>query len=109
MNKIDSVKVFLKEKSYKVIIGRNLLKREKNKIFSSINKAKKIFIITDFVIKKLHLKSFLNFIPKKFIIETIVIKTGEKTKQLKTVEQILNFLLKKKFQEQMLFLHLEEV
>ena len=42
MNKIDSVKVFLKEKSYKVIIGRNLLKREKNKIFSSINKAKKI-------------------------------------------------------------------
>ena len=109
MNKIDSVKVFLKEKSYKVIIGRNLLKREKNKIFSSINKAKKIFIITDFVIKKLHLKSFLKFIPKKFIIETIVIKTGEKTKQLKTVEQILNFLLKKKFQEQMLFLHLEEV
>ena len=96
MNKIDSVKVFLKEKSYKAIIGRNLLKREKNKIFSSINKAKKIFIITDFVIKKLHLKSFLKFIPKKFIIETIVIKTGEKTKQLKTVEQILNFLLKKK-------------
>ena len=64
MNKIDSVKVFLKEKSYKVIIGRNFLKREKNKIFSSINKAKKIFIITDFVIKKLHLKSFLKFIPK---------------------------------------------
>ena len=96
MNKIDLVKVSLKEKSYNVIIGKNLLKRQKKKIFSNITGAKRIFIITDIVIKKLHLKNFLKSIPNNFITETIIIKPGEKTKQLKTVEQILNFLLKKK-------------
>ena len=90
------VKVSLKEKSYNVIIGKNLLKRQKKKIFSNITGAKRIFIITDIVIKKLHLKNFLKSIPNNFITETIIIKPGEKTKQLKTVEQILNFLLKKK-------------
>ena len=76
MNKIDLVKVSLKEKSYNVIIGKNLLKRQKKKIFSNITGAKRIFIITDIVIKKLHLKNFLKSIPNNFITETIIIKPG---------------------------------
>ena len=95
MNKIDLVKVSLKEKSYNVIIGKNLLKRKRKEIFSTIYGAKRIFIITDNIIKKLHLKNFLKFIPNNFIVETIIIKPGEKSKQLKTVAQIINFLLKK--------------
>ncbi len=96
MNKIDLVKVSLKEKDYNVIIGKNLLKHQKKKIFSNINGTKRIFIITDTVIKKLHLKKFLKSIPNNFITETIIIKHGEKTKQLGTVQQIINSLLKKK-------------
>ena len=37
----------------------------------------------------------MKFIPNNFIVEIIIIKPGEKSKQLKTVAQILNFLLKK--------------
>ena len=95
MNKIDLVKVSLKEKSYNVIIGKNLLKRKRKEIFSTIYGAKRIFIITDNIIKKLHLKNFLKSIPNNFIVEIIIIKPGEKSKQLKTVTQILDFLLKK--------------
>ena len=96
MKKIDSVKLALKEKSYNVLIGKNLVKNNIKQILSILKGAKKIFIITDSFIKKNHLKKFIRLIPKSFIIETIILTPGETSKQLKCIENILNFLLKKR-------------
>ena len=51
-----SIKVPLKNSPYEIIVGKNVIEKNKKKIFSAIKDAQKIFIITDTVIRKLHLK-----------------------------------------------------
>ena len=65
MKKNYSIKVSLKNNPYEVLVGKNVLRKYKNKIFSTIKDAKKIFIITDTVIKRLHLRKVKQIIPKK--------------------------------------------
>ncbi len=96
MRKFYKINVPLKNNSYQVIIGSNILNGSKKIIFSNIKDAKKIFIITDSIIKRLHLKKILKIIPKKIIVKTIVLNSGEKAKELETIKKILNFLLKNK-------------
>ncbi len=96
MKNYSSIKVLLKENSYEVIVGKNIIKTKKNNIFSKIKDAKKIFIISDNQIGKLHLKNLKKIIPKRFVIETILITPGEKTKDIKYVIKIINIILKKK-------------
>ena len=96
MKKNYSIKVSLRNNPYEVIIGKNILRKSKNKIFSTIKDAKKIFIITDTRIKKLHLKKIQQIIPKKFFVKTLTISPGEKMKDIKTINKIVTVLLKNK-------------
>ena len=96
MKKNYSIKVSLKNNPYEVLVGKNVLRKYKNKIFSTIKDAKKIFIITDTRIKKLHLKKIQQIIPKKFFVKTLTISPGEKMKDIKTINKISTFLLKNK-------------
>ena len=66
------------------------------KFWQLIKDAKKIFIITDTTIKKLHLKKIQQIIPKKFFVKTLTISPGEKMKDIKTINKISDFLLKNK-------------
>ena len=96
LKKNYSIKIPLKENSYEVIIGTNIINKYKNKIFSTIKNAKKIFIVTDTKIKKLHLKKIIQIISRKYTIKTLVIKPGEKMKDIKTINKIVTVLLKNK-------------
>ena len=96
LKKNYSIKIPLKENSYEVIIGTNIINKYKNKIFSTIKNAKKIFIVTDTKIKKLHLKKIIQIISGKYTIKTLVIKPGEKMKDIKTINKIVTVLLKNK-------------
>ena len=96
MKKNYSIKIPLKENSYEVIVGTNIINKYKNKIFSTIKNAKKIFIVTDTKIKKLHLKKLIQIISRKYTVKTLVIKPGEKMKDIKTINKILTILLKNK-------------
>ena len=94
--KKDSVKITLKDNSYEVLIGKDVLKKSNKKIFSTIKDAKKIFIISDTNIKKFHLNKILKNIPKNFVVKVLIIAPGEKEKNIKTINKALNFLLKNK-------------
>ena len=96
LKKNYSIKIPLKENSYEVIVGTNIINKYKNKIFSTIKNAKKIFIVTDTKIKKLHLKKIIQIISKKYTVKTLVIKPGEKMKNIKTINKIVTVLLKNK-------------
>ena len=96
MKKNYSIKVSLKTNPYEVIVGKNILIKSKNKIFKNIKNAKKIFVITDTTLKKLHLKKLNQIIPKNYIIKNLTISPGEKMKDISTINKILNFLLKNK-------------
>ena len=96
LKKNYSIKIPLKENSYEVIVGTNIINKYKNKIFSTIRNAKKIFIVTDTKIKKLHLKKIIQIISGKYTIKTLVIKPGEKMKDIKTINKIVTVLLKNK-------------
>jgi len=96
LKKNYSIKIPLKENSYEVIVGTNIINKYKNKIFSTIKNAKKIFIVTDTKIKKLHLKKIIQIISRKYTIKTLVIKPGEKMKDIKTINKIVTVLLKNK-------------
>ena len=96
LKKNYSIKIPLKENSYEVIVGTNIINKYKNKIFSTIKNAKKIFIVTDTKIKKLHLKKIIQIISKKYTVKTLVIKPGEKMKDIKTINKIVTVLLKNK-------------
>ena len=82
MKKNYSIKVSLRNNPYEVIIGKNILRKSKNKIFSTIKDAKKIFIITDTVIKRLHLRKVIKDLLKIrkpiYSKANFIVKTNEK-------------------------------
>ena len=96
MKKNYSIKIPLKNNPYEVLIGENALNKYRNKIFSTIKNAKKIFVITDTKIKKLHLKKIIQIIPKKYFFKIIALDPGEKMKDVKTINKMLTVLLKNK-------------
>ncbi len=96
MKKNYSIKIPLKNNPYEVLVGRNILNKCKNKIFYTIKSAKKIFIVTDNTIKRLHLKKIIQIIPKKIFVKTLTISPGEKMKNINTINKISIFLLKHK-------------
>ena len=96
MKKNYLIQVPLKNNPYEVIVGKNIIKSSRRKIFSKIKKANKIFIITDTLIKKLHIKKLTKIIPKRISVKIVTINQGEKMKDMRVVEKILNILLKNK-------------
>ena len=73
--------------SYPIVIERGILNNVENHLDN-----RRYFIITNDKVAKLY-RGFLNKFDKK---RTIIVKDGEKHKNLKTVEYILNKLLKDK-------------
>jgi len=83
--------VNLKENSYTIFIGSNILSNKE--LYLSI-KEKKIALITNKKIKNLHFKNFKNNILKR---DNIILPDGEKYKNQESIEKIHNYLLKNNF------------
>ncbi|WMY97427.1 MAG: 3-dehydroquinate synthase [Arsenophonus sp.] len=91
------VNVNLLNRTYPIIIGKDLLNSEK--IFSIISQLESVMIITNSVIGSIYLDSVYSSIFKVGIrrIDNIVISDGEKYKNLNTFSEIISILLKKKY------------
>tara|TARA_B100000035_G_scaffold51991_1_gene40573 strand:+ start:311 stop:1378 length:1068 start_codon:yes stop_codon:yes gene_type:complete len=83
--------VKLKERSYPIYIGKNILSNKK--VFEKI-KEKKFALVTNNKIKSLHLSKIKFSLLKK---NRILLSDGEKYKNQDSVTKIYNFLLKNKF------------
>ncbi|WP_340147677.1 3-dehydroquinate synthase [Buchnera aphidicola] len=93
---MKKIYVHVKNKKYPILIGFNIFKNKK--IFSFFNKKKKILLITNNVIKDLWLKHILNFFYSFDLkINIFVLKDGEKNKIIETSNDIITYLLKKKY------------
>lgn len=90
MNKIIEIKV---SKSYKVHLGHKNYKD----ILDYVNKEKKVFIITDENLEKLHLKELTTILSEHNIkYFNFVLKPGEDSKSLENVERIMNAMAEQK-------------
>ena len=90
MNKIIEIKV---SKSYKVHLGHKNYKD----ILDYVNKEKKVFIITDENLEKLHLKELTTILAEHNIkYFNFVLKPGEDSKSLENVERIMNAMAEQK-------------
>ena len=87
---VIDVKISEKEKSYKIFISNNNLDNLQSEILDNLESSEYIVVISQKVYKLY--SSVLNF-PKDKI---LVIKDGEKEKNIKTLEKILDFALKHK-------------
>ena len=83
--------VNLKENSYPIFIGKNIVSNKK--LYLAI-KEKKIALITNKKIKALHFNSLKKNILKK---ENIILPDGEKYKNQKSITKIHDYLLKNNF------------
>ena len=90
MNKIIEIKV---SKNYKVHLGYENYKE----ILNYVDDKKKIFIITDENLKKLHLKELTTILDDERInYFNFILKSGEDSKSLKSVERIMNSMAEQK-------------
>ena len=90
MNKIIDIEV---SKSYKVYLGHENYKD----IVQYVNGGKKVFIITDENLEKLHLKELTTILDKEDInYFKFVLKPGEDSKSLEVVEKIMNAMAAQK-------------
>ena len=85
-----------KTKNYPIIIGENILDKIGNQINTKIPKCKKIALIVDNKVPKKILIRIKNSI-KNFNYFFIKLNSSEKIKNLKTVNMLINILLKKNF------------
>lgn len=89
---IKSIKVNLKKNSYPIILDNAY--NSSLPFFTKFVPEKKVFVISDDTVAKLYLKSFENFMKEnKFNLFSFVFSSGEKYKNLKTLEEIYNFAL----------------
>ncbi len=83
----------LKNQSYKIIIGNNII-RNAGTLIKRVIKKPKVFIVTNKLLKKHHLSKLLSSLKKsKIEYETILINDGEKEKNISTVKKISDELL----------------
>jgi len=90
------------ENSYPIFIGQNILEKINNLI--DLKKYSKISIITDKNISKYWLKKLENVIPIPYI--SIIIKPGEKEKNIETVKYIWEEMIKAKLDRESLIINL---
>jgi len=94
--KISKTFINTKSKKYPIIIGKNILKKTGNMINAEIPNCKKIALIIDSKVPKKYLAQVKKSI-KNFDSFYIKIKTSEKIKNFKIVNQLIDQLLKKNF------------
>ena len=93
-NKI--LKVPLKNQSYKIIIGNDIISNA-GTLIKRVIKKPKAFIVTNKVLKKYHLPKLLNSLKKEKIeYKIILINDGEKKKNISTVKKISDELINSK-------------
>ena len=85
-----------RNKNYPIVIGKNILNKTGNLINTQIPNCKKIALIIDSKVPKKILLQVKNSI-KNFDNLYIKLNTSEKIKNLKTVSELINKLLKKNF------------
>ena len=85
-----------KDKKYNILIGKNLLKNTGLFINKEFKNIKKIGIITDSNVPKVLIKNIKESL-KKFDIIVFVLKPGEKTKNFRTIDVLINWILKNNF------------
>jgi len=86
----------LKNQSYKIIIGNNII-RNAGTLIKRVIKKPKVFIVTNKLLKKHHLSKLLSSLKKsKIEYKTILINDGEKEKNISTVKKISDELLNSK-------------
>ena len=86
--------VNLKDHSYDIIIENNLLENI-NAYVKNVYKNKKIFIITDDKVAPLYLDKVLNALKKDFLVDYVIIKNGEASKNLETYAYVCEKLIEK--------------
>ncbi len=93
MTKFESVNVELKDRSYSILIGENLL-RQAGKHIKPLISIPRVCIITDNNVAKHHLVTLKKSLNDSGIEHySIILPAGEKTKSFKYLEQILEKLL----------------
>ena len=90
---MDNLVVELGERSYPISIGENLLSA--SELFESAIVNKRVMIVTNDVVAPLYLQQCKKTL-QNFQVEHVILPDGEKYKNLKTFEAILNVLLKQK-------------
>ena len=86
---MKTVNVSLKDRSYKIIIKKNIFANIADHHFSNYKKSKAI-IITDKNVAKYYIKKFVSFFKKyKFEIQVVEILPGEKSKDLLVIKKLL--------------------
>ncbi len=98
LKKKEIVKVLLNERSYKIMIGRNI----SHDIFSIMKDTlvfENIFIVTDHNVSKYHLSNLENSLKKTDMkYHFLVLKSGEKSKNWKNLIKTTEWLLEKKIE-----------
>tara|TARA_B100001093_G_scaffold319008_1_gene304387 strand:- start:1337 stop:2443 length:1107 start_codon:yes stop_codon:yes gene_type:complete len=94
--KAQEIKFKSPDSNYSIIIGKNILNLLPKKIKTICPKTKKIALIFDKKIPLKHKKNILKIL-RKYKLFNILLNANEKTKSLKSVNILLNKLLKKNF------------
>ena len=90
---MEKIVVKLAERSYPITIGKHLI--SSSQYFLDHIQSKQVFIITNETVAPLYLSSLKESL-SPFIVEELILKDGEKFKNLATFELILSHLLEKK-------------
>lgn len=103
---LESIKVNLEEKSYKIYLGLNCIKNT-GTYLSQLKISKRILIITQNKVPKIYLSTLKNSLSKnKFKVFTVKLSSGEQYKNLTSLLKIINIAIKNKFERNDSFLAL---
>ncbi len=95
---MDFIKINLESESYNIFFGKDYIENSANYI-REFTKTNKIAIITDDNTANLYLnKISRSLLENKYEVIHIILKSGEKIKNLSSVENVINTLLKKRFE-----------
>ena len=97
MSDIKTINVDLGARSYDILIGGGLLENAAAHLKSAVS-GKKLAIITDENVAKLHLSTLQNaLLSSGFQVDTIILPAGESTKSFTQLEYVLGELLSKTY------------
>jgi len=103
---MKELNIELKTNPYKIIIENNLLDNNLKKYIKEVYKNNKIFIITDDLVAKYYLDKVINNLKDDFIVDYVIIKNGEESKNIDTYIDVCKKLIEKDIRRNNLLLAL---
>lgn len=91
----NKVKLDLGEKSYDIVIARSAVTKLGEFLANGSAKYSKIFIVTDDNVANLHLETVKAQINQSYLVETLVVHSGESSKGFSTLEALCEEILSK--------------